>query len=33
MASKTVIPGLVPGTKVSDCAAIGPRDKPGDDVI
>ena len=31
MAAKTVIPGLVPGTKVSATASIGPRDKPGDD--
>ena len=29
---KNVIPGLVPGTRVSNSAAIGPRDKPGDDV-
>ncbi len=30
---KIVIPGLVPGTKVSNSAAIGPRNKSGDDVI
>ncbi len=29
----SVIPGLVPGAKVSASAAIGPRDKPGDDGV